>query len=155
MIIRKADPREAELISELAIRSKAYWGYPDEFMQACREELTVTAEDLANDDLHFFVADQDSKLLGYHAIEKCADTEYELYGMFVEPDHIGTGVGKALMEHAKTEVEALGGKTLVIQGDPNAEKFYRAAGGKPAGMRESESIPGRYLPLFIIELNSP
>jgi len=51
-------------------------------------------------------------------------------------------------------VKELEGKTLVIQSDPNVEKFYRAAGGRSIEMRESASIPGRNLPLFIIELIS-
>ncbi len=58
------------------------------------------------------------------------------------------GVGKALMDHAKLQVSAEGGSKLVIQGDPNAEKFYEAVGGKLARERESSSIPGRYLPVF-------
>jgi GNAT superfamily N-acetyltransferase len=154
MKIRNAQPEEAKEISALAMRSKAYWGYSEEFMKACRDELTVTAERINSNDLHYMVAEQGSQLLGYYAIEKCAEEGYELEALFVEPAHIGTGVGKALIEHAKNAVLELGGKTLIIQGDPNAERFYRAAGGKLIGMRESASISGRSLPLFIIELAS-
>ena len=46
----------------------------------------------------------------------------------------------------------LGGSTLTIQGDPNAEKFYLAAGARHSGTRESASIPGRFLPTFSISL---
>jgi hypothetical protein len=42
--VRKADPREARSITALAMRSKAYRGYPEEFMDACRDESTVTAD---------------------------------------------------------------------------------------------------------------
>ena len=43
-VIRAARSDEAGLLSEIAFRSKAYWGYSEEFMVSCREELTVTAE---------------------------------------------------------------------------------------------------------------
>jgi SAM-dependent methyltransferase len=41
---------------------------------------------------------------------------------------------------------------MLIQGDPNDARFYRAAGGEPAGSSPSASIPGRVLPLFRIKL---
>lgn len=45
-IIRPASRAEASLLSQLAFESKAYWGYDADFMVACREELTVTEEEL-------------------------------------------------------------------------------------------------------------
>jgi hypothetical protein len=41
--LRSASPDEAAALTELAIRSKAYWGYADAFMRRAREELTLTA----------------------------------------------------------------------------------------------------------------
>jgi GNAT superfamily N-acetyltransferase len=152
--IRSAGEHEAGEISELAMRSKAYWGYSQEFMEACREELTVTPEHINSEDLHYVVAEGASELLGYYAIEKCTQFEYELDALFVEPEHIGEGIGKALMNHAKHALGVLGAKTLIIQGDPHAVEFYRAAGGRQIGERESASISGRSLPLFVIELAS-
>jgi hypothetical protein len=46
----------------------------------------------------------------------------------------------------------MGATKLIIQGDPNAERFYIAAGGVRTGTRESASIPGRFLPTFAIDL---
>ena len=72
--------------------------------------------------------------------------------LFVDPDHIGSGFGRQLMTHAKNQALALGGNSLSIGADPNAEKFYRAAGGVVTGKHESQSIPGRYLPTLKIDL---
>jgi len=57
-----------------------------------------------------------------------------------------------LISHAKSHAALLGGRVLIIQSDPNAEKFYRAAGGILAGKQESKSIPGRLLPTLKILL---
>ena len=42
--IRPATAAEAPALSELCRRSKAHWGYDDDFMAACVEELTVRPE---------------------------------------------------------------------------------------------------------------
>ncbi|CAH8245865.1 hypothetical protein WJ0W_003100 [Paenibacillus melissococcoides] len=47
MLIRKAKPDEAGYLSGLAFRSKAYWGYSHDFMEACRDSLTVSPERIA------------------------------------------------------------------------------------------------------------
>ena len=152
--IREARADEAEWLSALAMRSKAVWGYPAEFMEACRAELAVSPARIRTGSYHCFVAEDDHGILGFHALEALPDGDFELAAMFVEPRHIGTGVGRALIEHAKHWAAELGARRLFIQGDPNAADFYRAAGGTSFGTRESGSIPGRFLPLFAISLDT-
>jgi GNAT superfamily N-acetyltransferase len=72
--------------------------------------------------------------------------------LFVTPSAIGKGYGRALIEHAKREAIERSAKSLIIQSDPNAERFYQAIGGKLVGKRKSGSICSRYLPVFEIEL---
>ena len=74
--------------------------------------------------------------------------------LFVEPNHIGKGIGRGMLQHALNVVAARSGESVLIQGEPNAEKFYLAAGAKQIGTRESGSIPGRTLPLFEILIQS-
>lgn len=148
--IRPADSSEAEVLSALAMRSKARWGYGAEFMEACREELTYSADYVRKNPV--FVAESGAKIVGFYAFERVPGGEAELTAMFVEPDHTGRGVGRALITHAKATARGQGIEAIIIQGDPNAVAFYRAAGGVPCGERESGSIPGRVLPLFRIQL---
>jgi hypothetical protein len=54
------------------------------------------------------------------------------------------------ISHAKNHAAALGGRVIIVQSDPNAEKFYRAAGGILTGTQESKSIQGRLLPTLEI-----
>jgi len=152
MVIRPATPDEAASISDLAMRSKAVWGYSPAFLEACRAELTWSAAELQAKGIGFFVAVEGADLLGFHAIEDLSGGEYELAALFVEPARIGTGVGRALIEHAKSEALSCGARVLMIQGDPHAERFYRAAGAERIGERPSESVTGRSLPLFAIRL---
>lgn len=140
------------MLSALAFQSKAHWGYSAEFMSACRAELCVSEEDLESKTSTYVVAEIIGKSVGYYGLEQFDSSGWELKALFVSPAHIGTGIGRLLMEHAKSTVIKKGGQNIVIQGDPNAAQFYLNAGGQLSGERESESIPGRYLPLFTIPL---
>jgi N-acetylglutamate synthase-like GNAT family acetyltransferase len=153
LTIRPARSQERGILSDLAFRSKASWGYSPEFMEACRAELSISEEDIARPDRHYVLAETNRETLGYYALERLSTDEYELEALFVEPQHIGHGVGKRLMQHAKLHARGAGARSLLIQGDPNAADFYRAAGGVQIGERESDSIPGRYLPEFRIPLD--
>lgn len=151
--IQKAVPENAASLSRLACRSKAHWGYSDDFMRAAEDELSVSAADIESNHIHYYVVLVDQTLAGFYSLEDQQGDSIELGAMFVDPAFIGTGTGRALMDHAKTSATALGAKALIIQSDPNAERFYKAAGGRNTGSRESESIPGRFLPVLEIELS--
>lgn len=142
------------MLSELALRSKAHWGYSKDFLDACRSELTVDPNRIGSDDYQCFVAVARNVILGFYSVEYVSQGVYELEALFVEPAHIGAGVGLSLIQHTINALSELGARRLIIQGDPNASHFYVAAGARQTGSRESNSIPGRYLPLFEIEIGS-
>ena len=152
--VRAATRGDAVVISALAIRSKAYWGYSDEFMKACREELTYTESQIESADYEFYICEAEGKIAGFCALELLGSNDAELEALFVEPEMIGCGFGRTLIEHAKLGAIALGIRRIVIQGDPNARAFYEAAGGVRDGWRESSSIPGRFLPVYRIEMSN-
>ena len=150
--IRPASVDERETLSELGLRSKAYWGYSAEFMAACREEMTLTVEDFENPDFQPFAAEQGCNIVGYYALNKLSDTDVELEALFVDPEQIGKGIGRMMLDHAKATARSNGSTTMIIQGDPNAARFYEKAGCIKIGERESGSIPGRFLPEFKLPL---
>jgi GNAT superfamily N-acetyltransferase len=152
--IRHAAPEEATELSDLAIRSKAYWGYSRDFLDACRSELTIAPEQFLDSNFECFVAVGDDSILGFYSLDTVSSAEYELDALFVEPDQIGRGIGRMLVNHAIGVLSRKGAETLVIQGDPHAADFYLAIGAHETGERESESIPGRYLPLFEIDVRN-
>ena len=148
--IRQALPSEVEHLSGLAFRSKSYWGYSDQFMQACREELTVDECYIENNPT--FVIETGKNIVGFYSLEHISAAEVELSLLFVDPTFIGKGYGRKLMMHAQAKARHLGYSKMMIQGDPNAERFYRSAGGSVVGTRKSVSIPNRELPIFCINL---
>ncbi len=151
--IRAAEPREAATLSELALRAKAHWGYSAAFIEACRAELSLAPAQISSAGFHCAVAESRGRVVGFYGLERRSETVFESAALFVEPRHIGAGVGRALLEHAKRRAAAAGAREMIIQGDPHAESFYRAAGGRRTGVRESGSVPGRQLPLFTITLD--
>ena len=151
--IRPAKSEEASDLSALAVRSKAYWGYDDDFMAACLSELTVSPEAVRRNPT--YVIEADNRVMGFYMLSPIEDGNVELDYLFVEPDVIGRGYGKKLMEHAKAVGKARGSSLMIIQSDPNAEQFYRRVGGELIGHRPSTSIPGRLLPVLTIDLSVP
>ena len=148
--IRRALSTEVKHLSGLAFRSKSYWGYSDQFMQACLAELTIDQHYIENSPT--FVIEAAGDLIGFYSLEHTSAAEVELGFLFVEPAFIGKGYGRKLMMHAQEKARHLGYSKMIIEGDPNAERFYRAAGGSVVGTRKSTSIPNRELPLFRINL---
>ena len=149
-MIRPARHDEASRLTDLAFRSKAHWGYSDEFMERCREELTISAAYLGQHAC--FVLEADRHPAGFTSLERLTGTRAELGHLFVEPSEIGHGYGKELMTHAISEARKKGYGVLEIQADPNAESFYRSCGARRVGMKPSASIAGRDLPLMELEL---
>jgi GNAT superfamily N-acetyltransferase len=147
-VIRDADPTDCATLSVLAMLSKAYWGYDEAFMDACRAELTVRPADLERGRVRVF---DDGELAGFHGI-----IDGELQWMFVAPAAIGCGIGVLLWADAVTIAKEQGIETLRIESDPNAVGFYERMGAKRVGEVPSVSVPGRELPLleFAVSSNS-
>jgi GNAT superfamily N-acetyltransferase len=103
--IRRAAPSEAAALTELARRAKAYWGYSAEFLRSFEAELTYVPEQIDDGDVSFFVAEVDGGVGGFYAIKGVSPLEYELEALFVDPRLIGQGLGRALVDHAKSTDE--------------------------------------------------
>lgn len=147
--VRPARADEAGQLTELAMTSKAHWGYDAAFLAQCRPALTLHPEELAR--LRAHVAEVDGLLAGFFTL-RGEPPEGALEHLYVAPDAIGRGVGRELLLQACRVARAQGFSSLVIHADPNAEAFYARQGAVRAGEVPSESIPGRVLPLLRIDL---
>ncbi|GAB3180624.1 GNAT family N-acetyltransferase [Nesterenkonia halophila] len=134
---------DAAALSAVAMRSKAYWGYSSAFLDACRDELTVTPELIA--DSQVTVAEILERVVGFSRVAG-APPSGELAALFVDHDTIGTGVGRRLLEEALSSAAERGFSELTFTADPGAASFYAAHGAETIGRVPSESIAGRELP---------
>ncbi len=152
-MIRDMLLNEAEILSGIAFRSKAHWGSTAEFIERCRTELSVSAEYFEHNPTFVFV--RDAAPIGFCSLERLSSTRVEPGHLFVDPSQMSQGDGRMLIDHACQQAQSRSYQTLVIQSDPNAERFYLAFGARRAGSWQSSSIPDRLLPLLELELNDP
>jgi N-acetylglutamate synthase-like GNAT family acetyltransferase len=136
--LRRAEPPECEALSELALRSKAYWGYDTAFLEACRSELSIEAADVER--LRVTVAEESAEIVGFYALGG-APPEGELMFLFVEPARIGAGIGRILWQHCLVTAARGGLSRIRIESDPFADGFYVAMGATRVGEAASRSIP--------------
>jgi GNAT superfamily N-acetyltransferase len=150
-IVRPPTVEELPALSALCFRSKAVWGYDDDFMEACRRELSIEPRDLRSTSIA--VAEQDSRLVGVAQI-KVIGSEADLLKLFVEPTALRSGIGRALFAWATDLARSQGADRLVIDADPDAASFYTRMGAQHVGLAPSGSIPGRMLPKLVEDLCS-
>ena len=150
-IIRPPLVEELPALSELCFRSKAVWGYDDDFMEACRRELSIEPCDLRSTSIA--VAEQDGKLVGVAQI-RVVGSKADLLKLFVDPTVLRSGIGTALFAWASDLATGQGADRVLIEADPDAAPFYRRMGAQDVGLARSGSIPGRMLPKLVKDLCS-
>lgn len=143
--IRPASPGEAGLLSDLALRSKAHWGYSEEFLEACRSALTLTPGYISSSPV--FVSEGGGQVAGFYGLRE-GESEVELLYLFVEPTAMGGGHGSRLWKHAVETAARLGCEKISIESDPYAEAFYLRMGARRVGTVPSSVSPDRLLPLL-------
>lgn len=147
--IRRAEEREAAVLTGLALGAKAVWGYDAGFMAACRAELTVDPDGIRRHPTH--VIETAGRVLGFYQL-RLDGARAEILMMFVAPEALRAGLGRRLWAHLEETARAAGARRLEVDSDPHAEGFYRAMGMHLAGEAPSGSIPGRMLPRLAKEL---
>jgi len=147
--IRRATLDEAFLLSDLAFRSKAYWGYKQSFMELCRRDLTILPDNIT--DNLVYVIEKDGQIVGFYELRGKVP-EANLYWLFLDPKTIGCGYGKRLWLHVVEMAKDLGFEYMMIKSDPYAESFYERMGAERIGDLPSTAIPRLKLPLLRYQL---
>lgn len=148
LLIRPARSEEAETLSALAFRSKAYWGYDRDFMEQCRSALTYTGDQCLG---HMYVAEHDGRVVGLGQLVGPPPTGV-LADLFVDPTEIGHGIGSALLHHITAQARDLGFRELELDSEPHARGFYARHGATFVCDVPSDAIPGRTLPRMRLPL---
>lgn len=100
------------------------------------------------------VAEDDGVVVGWAALGPSRDADRQpddgaLYAIYVRPDRIGTGVGRALMERALERAAARPFGALVLwvfEGNTHARRFYESAGFTVDGATSTFEIDGEPVP---------
>lgn len=89
------------------------------------------------------VAEADGEVAGFAVVLPIGDGEWELDGLFVQPEMAGRGVGKALAEAARRRAQMSGAVSLKVIAALEVEGFYRRCGFNLVG--ETKTLLGRAL----------
>ncbi|MFI6053225.1 GNAT family N-acetyltransferase [Streptomyces violascens] len=138
-------------VAEIRVRGwqKAYAGIvPRSYLDAMSAEETArgTRERLADPvgtTTDLVAVAEDHEVLGWAAYGPNPNTGWTLHALYVRPDRIGSGVGRALLAAVH---EAVGPEAAVelwvLRDNARARRFYELAGYAPDGAEEQEDYDG-------------
>ena len=154
-VLRRAEPGDELAVAEVHVRS---WqvgyenllpsDYLDQLRPADRAKGYLFGEhDPAGPDTT--LAEHGGRVVGFATIgpelgRPGSDTG-QLYALYVDPEHWGRGIGKALIADAYHRFRLRGAKHAVLWvlvGNERAERFYRADGWHSDGLRSTEEVHG-------------
>lgn len=125
---------EAGVLTLVARRAKASWGYPAEWLDEWETQLTFTPAYIRDNVTS--VAEIDGDVVGVIALES-SQGEPEIAHCWVAPDVHRRGVGRALLKWAVQHAADSGWQTLRIESDPLARAFYERMGAEYIGEIEA------------------
>lgn len=144
--IRCASSEDSKSLTELAIRSEAYWGYDGDFMDKFKAIYKVSEEFIINNPT--YIMEEEGKIIGFYGI-LIKEPQRSLEYFFIEPKFIGKGYGKLLWQYVIKSCDTLNIKEFIIVTSPQAKAFYTKLGAKLQGEVESLVAKGRKIPQLI------
>lgn len=143
--LRRATFDDAEFLSALAIRSKAYWPYPQDYLLKSMAVIHLHAKDI--EEWPVYIAEFEGERVGFFAL-KIVKGDPRLDHLWIDPRYIKKGFGKILFERAVSEAKGLNWTSFRIAADPYAEEFYLKLGARRIGEIQSSVKPDLFLPLL-------
>ena len=150
MKIEKTIRTDAKELTELTIRSKSHWDYSKQQIEKWRDDLTVSETYIIEKEVYKLI-DNKNKIIGYYSYFKIDELNIKLENLFVEPKFIGCGYGKMLMSDFLERIKKTKSEKIILDADPNVEKFYEQIGFKVIGQLET-SIKDRFLPIMELKI---
>jgi GNAT superfamily N-acetyltransferase len=134
---------QGDLLRDLLIESKSYWGYSTEKLEYWRSIVTFDASYIRENTVRLILLGL--KVIGFFAIK--SDEVDELDHLWLLPEAIGKGIGHIAFDEVLQHCKRLGIHNFLITSDPDAEGFYLHTGAT----HESQVWSGeqsRMLPLL-------
>lgn len=151
--LRPARPSEEAAISDVAMRcaSIAHWEYDDDFLLACRPELTIAPEQC--DGIRLVVAERQEAILSFYRLSG-KPPEGTLEALFVDEPMIGCGLGRLLFDDAVARARRLGPDRPADRRRPRCGAAPRAYGRRVdrrvAQWVDLWSVPAEATGLYLI-----
>ncbi|GAA0533338.1 hypothetical protein GCM10010172_12760 [Paractinoplanes ferrugineus] len=105
------------------------------------------------------VAESDGRLVGFsYAGPSEVEGAAELYAIHVDPDLVGSGIGRQLMRNALGQLAELAPELAllwVLEANERARRFYDGGGWRPDGTTRVEPIGGEPVPQLRYRLDHP
>ncbi|HLA93567.1 MAG TPA: GNAT family N-acetyltransferase [Actinomycetota bacterium] len=155
MRIREAEPRDARAIAEVHVGSwrAAYRGqltddYLDDLKVDDRLDQHRRTLEEPRAGWRTWVAEEGGRVIGFAVTGPSEDADAqdktgEVYAIYLDPEQVGTGLGRALFEHAVGDLRERGfteATLWVLETNERARRFYEIAGWKPDGTETSERV---------------
>lgn len=147
--ITKANTHDYRVLTDITKKSKAYWGYSDEQMKKWSNLLTITEEYIQNNEVYKLIINQ--SIVAYYSYFEIEKDSVRLDNLFVSPENIVKGYGKLLMNDFILKIKKSEAQRIILDADPNAQKFYENFGFVKIGEIET-SIKDRFLPIMELKL---
>ena len=150
MQILRAKPDDAATLTEIAFAAKRHWGYPERWIDSWSHLLCVQPGFIAEHET--YAAYVDGRPVGFYSLSRGTDRMC-LDHLWVLPQAMRRGVGRALFVHAVQRVREAGFDALEIESDPNAAGFYERMGACRVATTVTE-LEGRSreLPILVYEI---
>lgn len=149
MEIIKANINDHKVLTDITKKSKAFWGYSYEDLESWSDALTITKDYIENNEVYELIID--NLIIGYYSYFIEENKDAKLDNLFILPDFIGKGLGKVLMNNFLNKMKESNIKNIILEADPNAEKFYKNFGFIKIGQIET-SIKNRFLPIMELKI---
>ena len=148
MIVRAALLEEANELSNLALSSKATWNYSEEFILACKADLTITEQYIKNN--YVYILEEEQETVFFFSFQRKEEDSLDF--LYLHPNYKGKGYGRILRESVVQKAVELNIKSFTIDSDPNAKGYYLKMGAKQIGEIPSTVFKNRMLPLLRYDL---
>lgn len=128
ILIRMAKPVEHTALQTLRVRASLANASDRDNLINALSEIKLPIEQIFAGQV--FIAELNSRVLGFSVILPSGDEKIMLDGLFVEPDFWKHGIGRVLVQHASEFAKSSGFRKLHVIGNLNVEHFYKLYGFK-------------------------
>lgn len=146
MEFKLASPGEGSLLTQMAHESKGLWGYTEEMMRVWEPDLLIDGKYIKQNIVYKILINQE--LVGFYALRyQNSENCFEVDHLWLKPSHIKKGIGRSVFIRILSQLNDLGQRRVLLNGEPHARGFYEKMFGRLIAEKQS-LIPGTLLPVY-------